>query len=91
MATAFEQGFRRKRLEQAPRFPADQSQLIRKLTDLHKEISEVVNRIVDGYGDVLVDSDQIGVVLKDSTGHYWRVTVSSAGALTTTDLGTTRP
>jgi hypothetical protein len=30
-------------------------------------------------------------VLLDSAGHYWRVTISTAGALTTTDLGTVKP
>lgn len=32
-----------------------------------------------------------GVVLKDSAGHYWRMTVSTTGVVTTVDLGTTKP
>jgi streptogramin lyase len=31
------------------------------------------------------------LVLLDTAGHYWGVTISTAGALTTTDLGTTKP
>jgi hypothetical protein len=32
-----------------------------------------------------------GMVMKDANGHYWRVTISVAGVLTTTDLGTSIP
>jgi hypothetical protein len=32
-----------------------------------------------------------GLVLKDAAAHYWRLTVDTAGAVTTTDLGTTQP
>jgi hypothetical protein len=39
---------------------------------------------------VFKDSDY-GVVLQSPNGHYWRVQVTNAGALTTTDLGTTAP
>jgi hypothetical protein len=48
---------------------------------------------VDCSGDIIIDSATSGLVLKDAaaTPHYWRVTVSTTGALITTDLGTTRP
>ena len=43
--------------------------------------------------NLVVDDNVKGIVLKDNaaTPHYWRVAVSSAGALSTVDLGTTRP
>lgn len=40
------------------------------------------------FQDVVVNSDTKGIVLKDSTGHYWRVTVNTSGVVSTTDLGT---
>ena len=48
---------------------------------------------VDSTDDLIIDTDLKGLVLKDNavTPHYWRITVSSAGVLTTTDLGTTKP
>lgn len=48
---------------------------------------------IDTTDDVIVDSSATGLVLKDTQGppHYWRVTVSTLGVLTTTDLGTTKP
>ncbi|MBX7046646.1 MAG: hypothetical protein K1X86_12505 [Ignavibacteria bacterium] len=39
-------------------------------------------------GDFVHDDSSKGVVLKDSNGHYWRVTISNGGTLSTTDLGT---
>jgi hypothetical protein len=49
--------------------------------------------VVNAGGVFVSDSESGGIVLKDSAGtpHYWRLTVSTAGVLTTTDLGTTRP
>ena len=43
--------------------------------------------------DVVVDDATKGLVLKDTQGtpHYWRVSVSALGVLTTTDIGTTAP
>jgi hypothetical protein len=43
--------------------------------------------------DVAVDNNAKGFILKDNqaTPHYWRVTVSNTGVLTTTDIGTTIP
>lgn len=39
-------------------------------------------------GDFVHDDSSKGVVLKDSNGHYWRITISTGGTLSTTDLGT---
>lgn len=43
--------------------------------------------------DVIIDLATKGLVLKDTQGtpHYWRVTVSTLGVLTTSDLGTGLP
>jgi hypothetical protein len=48
---------------------------------------------VDTTDDLVVDLTTKGLVLKDNAGtpHYWRVTVSAAGALVVTDIGTTKP
>lgn len=48
---------------------------------------------VDTTDDIIVDLATKGLVLKDTQGtpHYWRVTISTLGVLTTTDLGTTKP
>lgn len=40
---------------------------------------------------VICDTSTQGLVLKSASGHYWLVSVSNAGALSTTDLGTTHP
>lgn len=43
--------------------------------------------------DLVIDLATKGLVLKDTqtTPHYWRVTISTTGALITTDLGTSKP
>lgn len=48
---------------------------------------------VDSTDDLIIDTDLKGLVLKDNAGtpHYWRITVSTLGTLTVTDLGTTKP
>jgi len=48
---------------------------------------------VDTTDDLIVDLATKGLVLKDTQGtpHYWRVTVSTLGSLTTTDIGTSKP
>ncbi len=48
---------------------------------------------VDTTDDVIIDLATKGLVLKDTQGtpHYWRVSVSVAGVLTTADLGTGKP
>jgi hypothetical protein len=48
---------------------------------------------VDTTDDIIVDLATKGLVLKDTqvTPHYWRLTVTTLGVLTTTDLGTGKP
>lgn len=48
---------------------------------------------VDTTDDVIIDLATKGLVLKDTQGtpHYWRLSVSNLGVLTTTDLGTSKP
>lgn len=46
---------------------------------------------VDSSSDVIVDLATKGLVLKDSAGVYWRVTVTTLGALTITNIGSTKP
>lgn len=41
--------------------------------------------------DVIIDNSAKGLVLKSPNGHYWLVSVSNAGTLSQTDLGTTSP
>lgn len=49
-------------------------------------------RLVGGGDFVLgIASDTKGLVLKDSAGHYWRISVSTLGVLSTADLGTSIP
>lgn len=52
-----------------------------------------VTKGIDTQDDVIIDLATKGLVLKDTQGtpHYWRVTISTLGVLTTTDLGTTKP
>lgn len=38
-----------------------------------------------------VASNTEDIVLKSADGHYWRVTMSDAGAFVTSDLGTVSP
>ena len=46
---------------------------------------------VDTTDDLIVDATAKGLVLKSPNGHYWRATISNAGVVTWTDLGTTKP
>jgi hypothetical protein len=48
---------------------------------------------VDTTDDLIVDLATKGLVLKDTQGtpHYWRVTITTLGALSTADLGTSKP
>ena len=41
--------------------------------------------------DIIIDTTAKGLVLKSPNAHYWRVSISNAGVLTWTDLGTTKP
>lgn len=53
----------------------------------------VAGRIRSTNSDIVVESSSKGLILKDtqSTPHYWRITISNAGVLTTTDVGTSLP
>lgn len=46
---------------------------------------------VDTTDDVIADSTTKGFVMKSPDGHYWRASISNAGVVTWTDLGTTKP
>jgi len=55
--------------------------------------SSRVTKGADITDDVVIDLATKGIVLKDTQGtpHYWRLTISNAGAIVITDLGTTKP
>lgn len=53
--------------------------------------SSRITKGVDSTDDLIVDSSSKGLILKDSSGHYWRLSLSVLGVLATTDLGTTKP
>ena len=63
------------------------------ITNAATLVSSRVQQGTDTTDDLIVDDTTKGLVLKDNAGtpHYWRVTVSAAGALVITDLGTTKP
>lgn len=42
-------------------------------------------------GDLIAHDNTKGMVLQSPNGHYWRISVSNAGALSTADLGTSFP
>jgi len=50
-----------------------------------------ITKGTDTTDDVIVDSTTKGLVLKSPNGRYWRASISNLGALTWTDLGTTKP
>lgn len=50
-----------------------------------------ITKGTDTTDDLIVDDTAKGLVLKSPDGHYWRLSVDNAGALTTTDLGTSKP
>lgn len=52
-----------------------------------------VTKGLDVSDDLVIDLASKGLVLKDTQGtpHYWRITISNLGVLTSTDLGTTKP
>lgn len=56
-----------------------------------KNGSNRMNLGVDTTDDIITDSTTKGPVLKSPNGHYWRATISNAGVVTWTDLGTTKP
>jgi len=90
-----------------PLFPNDTKQLSRELGILWRELATIVNGNIadtiadtgssrnrngsDTTDDIIIDNADAGLVLKDTDGVYWRVQISTAGALITTSLGTTKP
>lgn len=50
-----------------------------------------IDKGVQTTDDVIVDDTAKGLVLKSPNGHYWRFSISNAGAISTTDLGVTIP
>lgn len=46
---------------------------------------------VDTTDYVIVDSSTNGFTAKSPNGHYWVMTISNAGVVTWTDVGTTKP
>lgn len=61
-----------------------------QLSRLHTDVAQAVNAILDGENDMAFESG-VGPVLKSANGRYWRLSVGTAGTLTTADLGTDRP
>lgn len=59
-------------------------------TKLLTETAQAVNAILDGKNDAPFDNG-VGVVLQSPDGHWWRLSVNNAGALSTTDLGLDKP
>jgi len=53
--------------------------------------SSRITKGVDTTDDVIIDSTAKGLVLKSPNAHYWRASISNAGVVTWTDLGTTKP
>ena len=53
----------------------------------------VAGRIRSTNSDIVVEDASRGIILKDggATPHYWRITVSTSGVLSTTDLGISLP
>ena len=70
--------------------PGTDSQLRYELGRWMRTAAQEINRDTS---DVIIDLASSGLVLKDtqSPAHYWRVTVSNAGALVITDIGTSKP
>lgn len=50
-----------------------------------------ITKGADAADDLIIDSTSRGLVLKDTDGHYWRLSVSTLGVLTAADLGTNKP
>lgn len=52
-----------------------------------------ITKGADAQDDVVIDLATKGLVMKDTqaTPHYWRLSVTTAGILVTTDLGTVKP
>ena len=46
---------------------------------------------IDTNGDVIVNDSSRGIVLKDTNGNYWRITIQTDGTTNSVNLGTTKP
>jgi hypothetical protein len=53
--------------------------------------SSRITKGVDTTDDIITDDADKGPVMKSPDGHYWRAAISDAGAVTWTNLGTTKP
>lgn len=75
-----------------PKIPESGRELQRALSTIIRDHAQAINSNVT-QDDVIIDLATRGLVLKDTqaTPHYWRVTISTLGALVTTDLGTDIP
>ena len=47
--------------------------------------------VLYGTANIIVDSASVGVIQKDSGGHYWQTSFNTSGAMVTSDIGTTLP
>ena len=72
------------------RFPSREQEFTSGLQKWFSSITDAFRNISTD-GDITVDTATRGLVLKDSAGIYWRVTVSTSGVLTSANLGTTKP
>lgn len=65
---------------------------VRSIEDARKFAQKLIsprNRVttgLDAADDIVIDLTSKGLVLKDSNGVYWRVTINTAGALISTAL-----
>lgn len=60
---------------------------VRDIRDVQRrlDVNERERELADT-ADVLVDGDR-RLILRDTDGHYWQITVGTDGTLATTDLG----
>lgn len=77
------------KVAESPLLPMGMDQNLRY--SLQKWMRDAALKINNDTSDVIIDLASSGLVLKDTNGHYWRVSVDTLGALVTTDLGTSKP
>jgi hypothetical protein len=83
------------KLPSNPQFTPER--FLQSLYELIPRICQAFNRLethgLETTGTIIFDTATTGVVFKDTqaTPHYWRLTISNAGAAVITDLGTTKP
>lgn len=79
------------KIQETPLLPVETPQPLKiALTKWMREVAIAIN---NDKRDLIVDLATRGLVLKDTQAspHFWRVTVSTVGALVVTDLGTSKP